>query len=129
MLFRSATSVGGLLAPVPYQYISQPFSAVHPGEDLVAPYGTPIHSVAQGCIVSTTGGWNGGYGNLVIEDLGNGLTARYAHMLGFADGVEDGACLPAGTLLGYVGLTGNTTGPHLHFELRQNGVPIRPPFK
>jgi len=125
----STASYGDLLSPVPYQYISQYFSASHPGLDLVAPYGTPIHSVKEGCIVSATGGWDGGYGNLVIEDLGNGLTARYAHMLGFADGVTPGTCLPAGSLLGYVGLTGNTTGPHLHFELRQNGVPIRPPFK
>lgn len=115
-----------LVKPVDYQYISQEFSSSHPGLDLVAPFGSPITAAASGCVVSTSGGFNGGYGNLTIEDIGDGYTLRYAHQERFADGIQAGSCVTAGQLIGYVGLTGHTTGPHLHFELRRNGIAVRP---
>jgi len=119
---------GSYTRPVAYQYISQDFSGAHPGLDLVAPYGTPIYAAKAGCINVMSGGWSGGYGNHIDEDLGGGYMARYAHMETFAEGLQVGSCVNAGDLLGYVGLTGRTTGPHLHFELRYQGTPIRPPF-
>lgn len=116
-----------LVKPFAYIYISQDFNAYsHPGLDLVAAYGTPIVAVAAGCFVTASGSYNGGYGNLLIEDIGNGYTVRYAHLQRFADNIMSGTCVDAGQLIGYVGLTGRTTGPHLHFELRHYGVPVRP---
>ena len=123
------TSSQKLAVPLEYTYISQGFNAyVHPGLDFVAPYGTPIVSAAAGCVKSVGGGYNGGYGNLVILDHGNGATTRYAHLQRFAAAITQGACIDAGALIGYVGLTGRTTGAHLHFELRQNGLPVQPIF-
>lgn len=115
--------------PLEFNYISQGFNAyVHPGLDFAAPYGTPINSAAAGCIKSVTGGYGGGYGNLVIIEHGNGYTSRYAHLQRFAANVTPGTCLDAGVLIGYVGMTGRTTGPHLHFELRLNNQPVKPLF-
>ena len=116
-----------LLKPFAYSYISTEFNFYsHPGLDFVGPYGTPIQAMAAGCIVSTTDGWNGGYGKLTIEDIGGGYTIRYAHQERYAEGIEAGSCVDAGQTIGYVGLTGHTTGPHLHLELRRYGVPVRP---
>ena len=127
--YAALTDPTVLLKPFDYSYISTDFNIYsHPGLDLVAPFGTPITAEASGCILSTTGGWDGGYGNLTIEDIGNGYTIRYAHQLGFAQGIRPGACVDAGQLIGYVGLTGHTTGPHLHMELRRYGIPVRPNF-
>ena len=112
--------------PVRYSYESQGFSGSHPGRDMVAPYGSPIHATKSGCIISSGGGWNGGYGNLVIEDLGGGISARYAHLSAFESGVSAGVCVSQGDVIGYLGSTGNSTGPHLHFELRRNGVAFDP---
>jgi murein DD-endopeptidase MepM/ murein hydrolase activator NlpD len=65
----------------------------------------------------------GGYGNLTIIDHGNGLATAYAHQSGFAVG---GGPVSQGAVIGYVGSTGNSTGPHLHFEVRVNGNPVDP---
>jgi len=113
--------------PVHYSYESQGFTlGVHNGIDMVAPYGSTVRATKAGCIISATYGWNGGYGTLVVEDLGGGVTARYAHLSDFETGVKSGVCVDQGDVLGYVGTTGNSTGPHLHFELRLNDTPFNP---
>lgn len=125
----SVPNPGGFRSPVAYQYISQSFNFyTHPGEDLVAPYGTPIYATKSGTIQASETGWNGGYGMMLIEDLGSGYTARYAHLLSVASGIQTGSVVQAGQLLAYIGMTGRTTGPHLHFELRKNSIPFDPGF-
>ena len=64
-----------------------------------------------------------GYGNITIIDHGNGLATAYAHQSSFA---LSGGSVSQGTVIGYVGMTGNSTGPHLHFEVRVNGSPVDP---
>lgn len=92
--------------------------------DLAAPTGTPIMAAADGTvIVARTGGWNGGYGNYVVIQHGNGSQTLYAHMSKVA--ASDGETVVQGQVIGYVGETGDATGPHVHFEIR-NGV--RNPF-
>jgi murein DD-endopeptidase MepM/ murein hydrolase activator NlpD len=94
---------------------------MHEGIDIAAPSGTPIRAAASGTIIYT--GYLGGYGNLTIIDHGNGLATAYAHQSGFAVG---GGSVSQGAVIGYVGSTGNSTGPHLHFEVRVNGNPVDP---
>jgi LysM repeat protein len=85
--------------------------------DLAAPVGTPIHAAAAGTvIVAKTSGWNGGYGLYVVVKHPNGVQTLYAHMS--RDIAQGGERVVAGQTLGYVGVTGKSTGPHLHFEVR-----------
>lgn len=97
---------------------------MHHGVDVSAPNGAPIYAVAGGVITSI--GSQNGYGNTIIIDHGNGTTSLYAHQSGFADGLVVGSKITKGQLIGFVGSTGVSTGPHLHFELRQNGKAINP---
>lgn len=93
----------------------------HLGLDLAAPIGTPVRAAADGTV--TFSGWStGGYGNLAIVKHAGGIETRYAHMskLGKTGKVE------AGDVIGYVGSTGDSTGPHLHFEVRDGGTAINP---
>ena len=94
----------------------------HSGMDIAAPYGTPIKAAHDGKISSTTGHWS--YGNVVMVDNGDGVTTLYAHMSSIAVGV--GQSVKQGDVIGYVGSTGNSTGNHLHFEVRINGVKQNP---
>lgn len=92
--------------------------------DLAAPEGTPITAAAAGTvIVAHAGGWNGGYGSYVVVQHANGSQTLYAHMSKVA--AYDSQRVVQGQVIGYVGETGNSTGPHVHFEIR-NG--IRNPF-
>jgi murein DD-endopeptidase MepM/ murein hydrolase activator NlpD len=92
--------------------------------DLAAPTGTSIMAAADGTvIVARTGGWNGGYGNYVVIQHGNGSQTLYAHMSKVA--AYDGEVVVQGQVIGYVGETGDATGPHVHFEIRDG---IRNPF-
>ena len=85
--------------------------------DLGAHTGTPILAAANGTVlISRMGGWNGGYGNYVILDNGHGIETLYAHMSDTKAQVGDK--VSAGQVIGYVGMTGDATGPHLHFEVR-----------
>ena len=85
--------------------------------DLAAPSGTAIHAAASGTVIlSDMGGWNGGYGNYVILDNGQGVETLYAHMSETKATV--GESVSAGDVIGYVGMTGDATGDHLHFEVR-----------
>src|SRR4051812_13966785 len=95
----------------------------HTGVDFPVPYGTRIGAAGVGVVEFA--GWNtGGYGNLVVVRHRLGYTTWYAHMSRIA--VAAGQSVTGGTTLGYVGSTGHSTGPHLHFELRRNAVPIDP---
>lgn len=92
--------------------------------DLAAPSGTPIMAAATGdVVVARAGGWNGGYGSYVVISHPNGSQTLYAHMSKVA--AYDGEHVVQGQVIGYVGMTGDATGPHVHFEIR-NG--IRNPF-
>ena len=124
---------GGLANPLPGAPVTSPFgyrvhpiygdSRLHTGVDMGASEGTPIRAAGAGVVVSA--GWNsGGYGNLTIIDHGNGLTTLYAHQSGFV--VSANGRVSQGQVIGRVGCTGSCTGPHLHFEVRQNGTPVNP---
>jgi len=89
----------------------------HNAIDIAAPVGTPLHAAHAGTvIISRTGGWNGGYGNFVVVSHDNGSQTLYAHMSHTA--VSAGDYVSQGETLGYIGMTGLTTGPHVHFEVR-----------
>jgi peptidoglycan hydrolase-like protein with peptidoglycan-binding domain len=97
--------------------------ARHDGIDFPVPQGTPIGAAGVGTV--TFAGWNsGGYGNLIVIQHRDGYETWYAHQSAFA--VGNGAHVAGGVKIGYVGATGHATGPHLHFEVRLNGVPINP---
>jgi murein DD-endopeptidase MepM/ murein hydrolase activator NlpD len=95
----------------------------HPGLDLVASTGDPVRAGAAGC-VTFAGRDSGGYGKLVVIQHGLGMTSWYAHLSRI--GVRRGACVGAGARIGRVGSTGESTGPHLHFELRLRGAAVDP---
>jgi murein DD-endopeptidase MepM/ murein hydrolase activator NlpD len=94
----------------------------HSGVDLAAPYGSPIVATADGVI--GTAGWSGGYGLLVAISHGGGVQTRYGHLsrLNVAAGQE----VRRGDVIGFVGSTGESTGPHVHYEVRVNGVATNP---
>lgn len=94
----------------------------HAGIDIAAPSGTPIRACRAGRVVIA--GWQGGYGNTVVIDHGGGMATLYAHQSRI--GVSVGEQVLAGEVIGYVGSTGNSTGPHLHFEVRISGNPVNP---
>lgn len=103
--------------------ITTPYSSFHSGIDLGAVQGTPINAVDAGVVIFS--GWNDwGYGNLVVLDHGNGWTSYYAHMSSI--GVRCGQVVSRGGIVGQVGSTGNSSGAHLHFELRWGHTPDNP---
>jgi murein DD-endopeptidase MepM/ murein hydrolase activator NlpD len=118
-------SASGLIWPVSGPVVS-PFGMrwgrMHEGIDIAAGSGTPVAAAAAGTVISA--GWLGGYGNLVVIDHGGGLATAYAHLSGF--GVGYGQSIAQGQVVGYVGCTGHCFGPHLHFEVRVNGVAVDP---
>src|SRR5215211_5687776 len=94
----------------------------HSGQDIEAPWGAPVVAGASGTVSFV--GWQNGYGQLVVVDHGGGLTTRYGH-LSHID-VELGQVVSRAQLLGKVGSTGRSTGPHLHYEVRINDQPVNP---
>jgi murein DD-endopeptidase MepM/ murein hydrolase activator NlpD len=98
----------------------------HSGQDIGAPLGTPIYAADSGTVAlaNTTNSWGGGYGYYVTIDHGEGRATLYAHMSSVA--VSTGDVVSQGQLIGYVGSTGMSTGPHLHFETRVNGTAVDP---
>ena len=95
---------------------------LHAGIDLAAPIGTPIVAPSDGMVRMAS--WHGGYGMFVEVDHGGGIQTRYGHMSRL--NVVAGQRVHAGDLLGLVGSTGLSTGPHLHYEVRVNGQPVNP---
>jgi len=98
----------------------------HLGVDYAAPSGTPIWAVADGTVVSC--GWNGGYGKLVVIKHPKGYQSSYGHLSGYAPGMARGKAVRQKQVIGYVGSTGLSTGPHLDFRLQKDGV-YRNPLK
>lgn len=97
---------------------------LHTGMDFGAGYGTPIRACRDGVVRSA--GWGGGYGNLIVLDHGGGMTTYYAHQSRFAGHIRPGVFVPGGDTIGFIGSTGNSTGAHLHFEVRLQGNPVNP---
>ena len=95
---------------------------MHEGIDIAVAEGTPVRAAAAGTVIYA--GWMGGYGNLVVVDHGNGLSTAYAHKSSLGVGV--GQSVAAGEVVSYSGNTGNSTGPHVHFEVRVNGAAVDP---
>ena len=109
-----------------YVYISSEYGPrkgkQHTGVDYAANYGTSIYSWKSGTV--TFAGWSGGYGNFIEIDHKDGTVSRYAHCSSLA--VSVGQQVTAGQVIGYVGSTGNSTGNHLHFEIKVNGSFVNP---
>ena len=97
-------------------------AAMHTGIDFRGDVGEPVHATAAGTV--DIAGWNGGYGKMVEIDHGNGLATRYAHLSEIDVGVGDKVRI--GQVVGLIGTTGRSTGPHLHYETRVNGEPVNP---
>ncbi len=122
-------------APLEYRRISSVFNMnrLHPiygdrrphiGVDYAAPTGTPVMATSDGVVAHR--GVRGGYGNLIEVRHANGFMTRYAHLNGFASSVRAGGRVSQGQIIGYVGMTGTATGPHLHYEMHRHGQPVDP---
>jgi len=121
----SSFSGSGFIWPV-HGEVTQFASWYHMALDIAAPYGTPIVAAKSGVVKAvSTGSYDGGYGNNIYIDNGDGYETHYAHME--ATNVSVGQSVVGGsTVIGWIGLTGRTTGPHVHFEVLQNGVLVNP---
>jgi murein DD-endopeptidase MepM/ murein hydrolase activator NlpD len=118
---RSGT--GYFARPVRGYTLTQRFHSGHPGIDLAIDEGTSVYAADGGTVVYS--GWNSaGYGNLVVLDHGNGWRTYYAHLSAVYVGC--GEWIPRGSIIGEVGSTGNSTGPHLHFEMLRFGIAVNP---
>ena len=100
------------------------YSRMHEGVDFAAPRGTPIYAAGNGRVEYA--GWNGSYGRYVRIDHQGPYKTAYAHMKGVASGVHGGAQVSQGDIIGYAGSTGNSTGPHLHYEILKHGKAVNP---
>jgi murein DD-endopeptidase MepM/ murein hydrolase activator NlpD len=124
-----------LRAPVDFTRVSSAFatSRLHPilnrirghmGTDYAAPTGTPVHAAGEGRV--SFEGTRGGYGNAIVLLHGGNISTLYGHMSRFAKSVRLGSHVNQGDVIGYVGMTGLATGPHLHYEYLMNGVHMNP---
>jgi murein DD-endopeptidase MepM/ murein hydrolase activator NlpD len=100
------------------------YSKMHKGTDFAAPSGTPIYAAGNGTVVKA--GRNGGYGNYIRIRHNSRYQTAYAHLKGFAKGVASGTRVEQGQIIGYVGTTGRSTGPHLHYEVLVDGTQVNP---
>ena len=124
-----------LKSPLQYKYISSGYSlgrvnpitkkvAPHRGIDYAAPAGTPAVAVGDGTIIQA--GWNGPYGISVLVRHNETYQTRYGHFASLAKGIRVGAKVKQGQVVGYVGSTGEATGPHLHYEMHKFGSHVNP---
>jgi len=122
---RSQVSTSGYIWPA-HGVLTSSFGwrwgRLHEGIDIAVGNGTSVVAAASGTVI--VAGWMGGYGNLVVVDHGNGVSTAYGHNTGVAVSVGQGVA--QGQLIAYSGNTGNSTGPHIHFEIRINGAPTDP---
>jgi murein DD-endopeptidase MepM/ murein hydrolase activator NlpD len=120
-----------LRSPLEFSRISSGFSSArfhpilktwraHSGIDYAAPTGTRVKAAADGTVAFA--GWQGGYGNVVILQHQGRYSTVYGHLSSFAKGLRSGQRVSQGDIIGHVGATGMATGPHLHYEFRENGV-------
>ena len=117
-----------------YKRISSPYGIrihpithtvrMHTGIDYAAPVGTKVLAPSDGVV--SFRGWKGGYGNALMISHGNGMETLYGHLSAFVDGLGVGQSVSAGQVIGLVGSTGHSTGPHLHYEVRINGQHVNP---
>lgn len=108
-----------------FGYRTSPFTGktvLHAGLDIANRIGTPVVASARGTV--TFSGWQNAYGNCITIDHGNSITTRYAHLAKSV--VKEGQAVNRGDMIGAVGNTGRSTGPHLHYEVRVGGVPVNP---
>ena len=128
---KPAPSVAGLMMPANgpvtsyFGYRYHPilhFTRFHAGLDIGAGWGSPIVAAADGQVIGA--GWSGGYGREVQIAHGGGIVSLYGHMSEIL--AQPGSYVRAGQVIGYVGSSGLSTGPHLHFEVRQGGTPVNP---
>jgi murein DD-endopeptidase MepM/ murein hydrolase activator NlpD len=108
---------GTLTSPFGYRW-----GRLHAGIDIAVPEGTPLRAAKSGTVAIAA--YTGGYGNYTCVDHGGGISSCFAHQSGFAASAGDSVA--QGDVIGYSGNTGNSTGPHLHFEIRVNGQPVDP---
>jgi murein DD-endopeptidase MepM/ murein hydrolase activator NlpD len=129
--YQAVSGSGALMWPVggvitsPFGYRNHPIfgrQILHSGIDIGVDYGTPVHAADSGVVVEA--GWISGYGYAVVIDHGNGLSTLYGHNQSLA--VSSGQSVGQGQVIAYAGSTGNSTGPHVHFEVRSNGEPVNP---
>lgn len=129
---QQPSSSSGYMRPVSGGYISCPYGprthpvtgkkGYHTGVDIAVPQGTPIYASHDGVV--GTAQWNSAYGNMVILNYGNGIQALYGHCSRYI--VSTGQSVKKGQVIAYVGSTGLSTGPHLHYEIRKNGGHVNP---
>ncbi len=128
---RVFLGTGRFIAPVsgwvssPYGWRTHPIfkrRIFHTGIDIASGYGVPIRAADSGEVIFR--GWWGGYGNAIIIDHGTSISTVYAHLSRIV--VNKNIKVSKGTIIGYVGSTGFSTGPHLHFEVRVKGKPVNP---
>ena len=129
--YQPVSGSGAMIWPVngvitsPFGYRNHPIfgrAILHSGIDIGVDYGTPVHAADSGVVVDA--GWISGYGYAVVIDHGNGLSTLYGHNESLA--VSSGQSVSQGQVIAYAGSTGNSTGPHVHFEVRSNGDPVDP---
>lgn len=120
-----APSASGFIWPLQGTLVSGfglRWGRMHQGLDIAAGFGTPVQAAAGGTVIQS--GWSGGYGMLVVIDHGNGVATAYAHNSSLA--VSVGQSVSQGDVIANVGSTGNSSGPHVHFEVRVNGTAVDP---
>jgi len=120
-----AVGGGGFIFPAGNHFLSgNDYFSGHLGIDLAAGEGSPVYAADSGVVTMASGGWNGGYGNVIMIDHGNGYASLYAHLS--VIGVSICQSVGQGSVIGSAGNTGNSFGAHLHFEVRQGGSNISP---
>jgi murein DD-endopeptidase MepM/ murein hydrolase activator NlpD len=100
------------------------YSRMHKGVDFGVPVGTPVMAAGGGSIAVM--GWESGYGRFVLVNHGNGYSTAYGHLSRFSPGLHVGSRVGQAQVIAFSGNTGMTTGPHLHYEIRQNNVQVNP---